>query len=163
MVGGQSFQAGLQVVRAVCRAGSCLVRESSLVGQMVVRPRHPTAFRTFGDRAIVTGYPAARLPSVSSCLGQRRVLSSSGGLGALAYLVRCPAGPVAEALEGTQTEVRRPGSTRRPGGYLSLSATLGGSAVQMTQAVQDCAVSVPGILDGPLMYRPSRWELPREA
>ena len=63
MVGGQSFQAGLQVVRAVCRTGPCLVRDSSLLGQMVPGPQHATAFRAFGDRAIVTGYPTARLPS----------------------------------------------------------------------------------------------------
>src|SRR5690242_21306601 len=31
---------------------------------MVVGPRHATAFRAFGDRAIVTGYPTVRLPAL---------------------------------------------------------------------------------------------------
>ncbi len=69
MVEGQPFQTGLQVIRAhlgivgiVGRVRACLVGDSSLLGQMVLGPRHATAFRTFGDRAIVTGNMPHRLP-----------------------------------------------------------------------------------------------------
>jgi len=54
----------------VCLAQAWLVTDSSLLGQMVVGPRHATAFRAFGDRAIVTGYPTARLPALPNGDGE---------------------------------------------------------------------------------------------
>jgi hypothetical protein len=61
VVDGQALQACLQVIRAYMGfARARLIGTALLVGY-VLRPRHGTVSRTFGGRAIVTGYPVTWL------------------------------------------------------------------------------------------------------
>ena len=69
----------MAVVRVVRRVRACLVRDSSLLGQMVVGPRHANAFHTFGDRAIVTGNRLRCLPcAIGQGLGGNDHLAGRG-------------------------------------------------------------------------------------